>query len=146
MAVEIDAPFDVPVDPGLEPDADAPADTVTEDAWDVTDAADVDAEEPCGDVYCGPGETCCSSICVDTDTDIMNCGSCSSVCNTDKANECLAGACSCDGRSACSSSSWMKCCTPDGCRNTNSDDEHCGACYNECWFDEWCDFGWCDSA
>jgi hypothetical protein len=154
-----DGPWDVSVDdvgamdaPEVDPapdrldalDAPDPGDaTDALDAPDGADAADLVEEEPCGDAWCAAHESCCLLRCTDTDTDLMNCGSCSNACNTDKSDNCSGGVCMCGSRSECASSSWMKCCTPDGCVDTYHSDEHCGACNNECWFDEYCDFGWC---
>ena len=43
---------------------------------------------------CAEGLTCCASGCVDTQTDIANCGFCNAQC-TVSADRCEAGACAC---------------------------------------------------
>ena len=40
---------------------------------------------------CGSGLTCCGTVCVDTSSDVANCGSCSNACAT--GDTCQAGAC-----------------------------------------------------
>jgi hypothetical protein len=42
-----------------------------------------------------PGETICGDQCVDTETDVANCGGCGNQCPT--GDTCAAGTCSCDG-------------------------------------------------
>lgn len=49
---------------------------------------------------CPADETCCSSGCVNTQTDFDNCGFCQSMC-TASADRCVAGNCSCGGGAIC---------------------------------------------
>ena len=49
---------------------------------------------------CPVGRTCCTSGCVDTATDIMNCGFCGAMC-TNQSDGCTASNCSCGGGPPC---------------------------------------------
>jgi len=79
--------------------------------------------------------TACGDVCVDTNIDSMNCGSCGTTCGAEEA--CFDGICglSCvDGNTTC-----------DGvCVDTSLDAAHCGSCENRCEADEACSDGVCD--
>lgn len=144
----VDTGTDGIVDVPGEPDGsdaldgrDAPDGDDGTDAPDASDAAD--AAELCGDTVCAPLESCCSSTCTDTMSDFSNCGACGVPCDSAKASECTGGACRCDGAAPCSSGTWMRCCTPDGCVATDFNDSHCGACYRRCSGGTTCSFGIC---
>ncbi len=70
---------------------------------------------------CSTGQTLCSGVCIGTQTDPNNCGSCGTSCPS--TFNCVAGACACaDGFTSC-----------DGvCSDLTSDSDHCGACDNPC--------------
>src|SRR5690606_12163229 len=75
---------------------------------------------------CRTGFDECSGSCVDTQTDVNNCGSCGTKCDAgDGAPTCEAGKCTvaCEtGLSACGSE----------CVDFEKDEENCGACGNSC--------------
>ncbi len=78
--------------------------------------------------------TSCSGVCVDTNTDTANCGSCGTVCGA--GNICVAGSCqlSCpEGTMTCSGA----------CANVSIDPMHCGSCTTVCMADESCVSGAC---
>ena len=90
---------------------------------------------PCGAAgqVCCPGQTMCGSVCVDTNTDVSNCGACGMVCNTSGTSSvsCSGGRCNpmcatgfgnCDGSAA------------NGCETSliMTDIYHCGACNVTC--------------
>ncbi len=54
---------------------------------------------------------------------------------------CDNGVCSCLGGSACGAGET--CCNPQGCRNLNSDPNHCGACGERCNLGLSCNNGSC---
>lgn len=56
-----------------------------------------------GDGPCAAGETCCTSGCVDLDTDMDNCGFCGRECGRD-TNTCAGGTCLCGTASPCDNS------------------------------------------
>jgi hypothetical protein len=96
---------------------------------------------PGGICECGP-LTSCDALCVDTQTDRLHCGSCTSSCGQQNAvATCVAGSCQttcnlgftdCDG-------------VPDnGCEaNFNNDNANCGACNNQCAVNLTCSGGAC---
>ncbi|MAQ17665.1 MAG: hypothetical protein CMN30_23080 [Sandaracinus sp.] len=49
---------------------------------------------------CGAGESCCGGVCIDTQSDGMNCGACGTVC-PGNAPDCNAGSCGCGAGPAC---------------------------------------------
>ncbi len=76
-----------------------------------------DPNDPC------PGATLCDGVCVDTDVDPGNCGSCGSICADDLVCQdggcnlsCVGGTTDCDG----------------SCLNLTNDVDNCGACGNAC--------------
>ena len=83
-----------------------------------------------GNVVC-PG----SQLCIDTSSDVNNCGACGDVCPSD-AMACIEGACVCpDGLTPCG----------DRCVDTDSDFDHCGDCNNSCPVDAMsCNDGVCE--
>jgi hypothetical protein len=79
------------------------------------------AASTCGG--CTGGETLCSSVCTNTNTDSGNCGSCGHACNTAGGETCTGGTCGCSG-------SLMDCSAV--CIDTTSDNHNCGSCGNVC--------------
>jgi hypothetical protein len=118
-----------------------------EDAPELDDGPDDGpSEEVCGTTVCGPSETCCSGSCVDTDTDTRNCGGCGAACDRDRSDRCVAGTCRCETETACEGGSWIACCAPDGCVDTDYNDRHCGGCGRACFPGSTCSFGTCWSS
>ena len=70
---------------------------------------------------CAVGEARCNGACVDTTSNVDNCGGCGEVCNS--LEICASGACVCDsGLTAC-----------DGvCIDTDTDENNCGSCDETC--------------
>lgn len=55
--------------------------------------------DPCADVSCSGGTTCCNGVCVDLDVDPLNCGKCGNDCSKSAGSDnkfCNNGACSSD--------------------------------------------------
>ncbi|MCA9878568.1 MAG: hypothetical protein KC442_12325 [Thermomicrobiales bacterium] len=50
---------------------------------------------------CSGGQTCCNNACVNIQTDINYCGSCSNSCDASVADRCVGGQCRCGGGAAC---------------------------------------------
>ena len=78
----------------------------------------------------GSGSSCgarahCDGICVDTTTNVNNCGTCGNVC---ASGTCKRGACT-SPASGCVGTETM---CPDGCTDTTSDPNNCGMCGNSC--------------
>lgn len=67
-----------------------------------------------------PGSTCCGSLCVDTDTDVSNCGKCGKVCK------------------------FTESCCERKCVDLVFDKRNCGKCSNRC--KKHCFYGLCDYA
>src|SRR5579872_4049697 len=100
--------------------------------------------DPCGNVCCGPGETCCPDGCRNLNTDDNNCGTCGYPCTGGKT--CQNGLCFCPARrnpcgSVCCGPGET--CCPDGCRNLNTDDNNCGTCGYPCTGVKTCQNGVC---
>ncbi|MCC6564003.1 hypothetical protein IT087_03860 [Candidatus Uhrbacteria bacterium] len=86
---------------------------------------------PCdaGTCVCPAGSSLCSGACLDTMTDVLNCGSCGNACPAGRT--CNAGTCGCPGGgTVCPSSGGGT-----SCVNTASDEDNCGSCGNVCEFD-----------
>ncbi|RLB60812.1 MAG: hypothetical protein DRI90_12800, partial [Deltaproteobacteria bacterium] len=81
-----------------------------------------------------PGATLCNGVCVDTDWDPTNCGSCDNAC--DPGEVCSEGVCSlnCGGGT-------IQC--GDLCVDTANNPEHCGECDHACGVGELCSAGIC---
>jgi len=82
-------------------------------------------------VSCGSGSTRCDDSCVDTDTDVTNCGDCGTVCAApDNAYAtCVAGTCGFEcnsGFGACDVN------PANGCEQALNAVDHCGVCDNLC--------------
>jgi hypothetical protein len=56
--------------------------------------------EGAGDAVCPAGRSCCTAGCVDTQTDLMNCGGCNSLCTT-QSDRCAGGSCMCGSGPPC---------------------------------------------
>jgi hypothetical protein len=74
--------------------------------------------------------TCCGGFCVDTQTDVLNCGGCAGACVSKNGTpKCTAGACSwtcASGFAHCENGNT-------GCEtNTRTDVAHCGSCTKRC--------------
>lgn len=98
---------------------------------------------------CGTGTIACGTACVNTNTDVNNCGACGFVCPTPPsglgAARCVAGRCyhsnTCDPQRAdCDRSA-----AGDYEVNTDSNSSHCGACGNVCGTGTYCCNGACRS-
>jgi hypothetical protein len=86
-------------------------------------------------VTCPPGQTLCGEVCVFTQSDPQNCGSCGNVCQGDLL--CIGGVCGCPkGLLACNG----KCVDP------KSDVNNCGACGTACPDPEVCSMSMCSGA
>ena len=119
------APDDAPAPDAPPPDAPAPDDALSPDA--------PTPDAPAPDVVC---RTRCSGFCVDTMTDVGNCGGCGNDCalrpGVDPARvRCEAGACvfteAClPGRAHCSADA------DDGCEAVVSTSMRCGGCATAC--------------
>lgn len=92
-----------------------------------------DADEVCEDgaceLDCASGEEECSGECVDLDTDEENCGDC--------GDDCAAGEACDDGICVlqCGGATPTLCLNgtlPDGCYDSQTDDDHCGATCIDC--------------
>jgi hypothetical protein len=82
---------------------------------------------------CASGQTCCDGTCVDTQTDLGNCGACGKPCQErgNAARTCVAGACV----FASCKPSFLNCnnIADDGCEVESAvDPKNCGACDNKC--------------
>ncbi len=149
MDVDLDRPtFDIPVDQAPKTDAapeaadDAAADVAAPDVADAAPeagddaAADGAADAPpdvAADAAC---RARCGGFCVDTDTDVYNCGSCGNDCTLRTGVDpmrarCVAGRCdftnAClPGRANCSGN------PDDGCEAMVNTAMRCGTCMNAC--------------
>jgi hypothetical protein len=85
-------------------------------------------------ITCQTGFVVCGSSCVNTSSDVNNCGNCATKCTT--GQECRASACQClTGLSACSL----------GCADLKADAKNCGNCGNVCSAGQVCSNGSCTS-
>jgi hypothetical protein len=106
--------------------------------------ADLSTPETCGtcENVCDAGDSCCTGVCEDLQTDVDNCGTCGTVCdlaNVD-THECVAGSCTI---AACDTD-FLDCDTTDanGCEVDSATDEfNCGECTNVCALDNVTDNG-----
>lgn len=91
----------------------------------------------CESSACEDGLTVCGVRCVDTDSDLENCGECGRRCAANGGNpECDDGSC----RVQCSSGQTH--CDGD-CVDLESDEQHCGSCGETCPSEEECRSGSC---
>ncbi|MDP3275777.1 MAG: hypothetical protein Q8Q09_11315 [Deltaproteobacteria bacterium] len=83
------------------------------------------------DGACAAGLTLCNGECVNSQTDLQNCGSCGTACpaaGPSQAVACLAGTC----RSTCEAG-FDDCTMAPGCEtNLGTSTEHCGRCNSRC--------------
>lgn len=81
---------------------------------------------------CAGGKECCGGFCLDTKSDVLNCGACGVVCSTQNGTPaCAIGVCK------WSCASGFAHCGPveanTGCEtNTRTDPAHCGSCTTPC--------------
>jgi hypothetical protein len=73
------------------------------------------------DGSCPAGEILCEGVCVDPDTDRLNCGGCGNRCEA--TERCVAGECVC-------AAGFIEC--GGVCVDPNIDRRHCGGCNNQC--------------
>ena len=111
---------------------------------------------------CTTNEACCPGGCLDVESTITRCGSCTNDCNTDAdgivrpsnrplASQCVDGVCQCgDGGPKCvGSMANVACCSDIGdpatasCIDTNSNNLHCGECNHLCGSRMRCSGGGC---
>ncbi|RDW58590.1 hypothetical protein BP6252_13066 [Coleophoma cylindrospora] len=78
--------------------------------------------------------TDCTGLCVDTQTDLANCGACGNICTGDRT--CDAGSCVC-------SNGWSFCSESQLCTNFDSDPANCGGCGMICATAQTCVAGSC---
>lgn len=97
-----------------------------------------------GDCLCGEGYDACGDDCVDFDTDTNHCGGCDKECTYRSGIElpvCEDGECGIEcidsDDTVCESGS------SEICVDTDSDDDHCGGCGNDCESRETCEAGEC---
>lgn len=117
-AVDVGAPTDAP----LEVATDARPDSAPAEAG--SDAA----SEAGPDVMCSAPRTACGGACVDTSSDMENCGGCGERCTL---LECVDGMCRCGPPGVV----FDLCSRPDGteyCTSLRSADYDCGACGRRC--------------
>ncbi len=132
----------VDADDGDAPDPDADTDVAHEDIVEVDVPSDGGLCGTGGTArMCEPTETCCLGTCVDTTTDLANCGGCGNICDTAVADRCVAGGCRCGSDTACRRlGSIFPCilgdptgpqlCCDAVCRLVTATD--CGLCGNVC--------------
>ena len=125
------------------PDCDDTDFTVNPGALEVCDNIDNDCNGIVDDnpSDCGGGSSCCSGLCIDTTSDVSNCGGCNSVCTPEPNSmpQCTGGACTfvCDA-------GFADCQPGNGCEtNTQSDSQNCGACNTVCSMPMSCVSGTC---
>ena len=86
----------------------------------------------CGSGCCGFNQQCCNGVCVDTSTDLSNCGTCENTCSPGEI--CQNGVCTCPpGQTDCG----------DGCSDPLTDRFNCGSCFNFCGTGGTCQNGVC---
>jgi hypothetical protein len=89
---------------------------------------------PCG-IRC-ENKTCCSGICIDTNSDPENCGSCGNLCRP-KGLPCTDGVCGVNCAQGLSE------CREGDCVDLKTDTWNCGSCFNICRQGEICNNGKC---
>jgi hypothetical protein len=97
-------------------------------------------DQRCGGVACAGDETCCTSQCINTLSDVANCGACGMACDT-RGDSCQGGGCLCAGGTPCGGTS--SCCGGLGCVDVMADPFNCGGCGNTCNPGETCSGGVC---
>jgi hypothetical protein len=100
---------------------------------------------------CPVGQQTCGGVCVDTTSNVSNCGACGMVCPPTSA--CVAGACGCaPGQMLCNGSCAdpVACSCPSGwqfcngaCADVQTDAANCGGCGRPCAAGQVCDAGQC---
>jgi hypothetical protein len=104
------------------------------------------SDPPCSDCLadedCASGEGCCSGLCTDTDTDFLNCGLCTSICNVHVGvPACIDGVCvgvECAVGPTGATSEYDCDWRPSGCETQRSESD-CGGCGIACGSGEVCD-------
>ena len=111
------------------------------DGWTVDDKGPYTMAVECSAI-CTGGLLDCNGECVDTSSDMQNCGSCGNTCSYAHAQAtCSEGICSmvsCD-------TDWGDCNTDpsDGCETPLDTNDHCGSCDTSCTSPEFCFEGSC---
>jgi hypothetical protein len=91
--------------------------------------------------HCG-AQACCNNVCVDTNTDMNNCGACGNACLPGPSPECVMGMCGCSGNSGQACAAGDTCCT-NGCKKLLTDATNCGECGKKCTGNQTCTNGQC---
>jgi hypothetical protein len=86
------------------------------------------------------GGTCCGIHCIDTMSDIHNCGACGTGCDTGQL--CSGGVCGCPP-SGTKCGTAQTCCGTSGCKSLMDDAFNCGACGKQCTSGQMCTNGTC---
>lgn len=111
------------------------------DGWTLDDHGPYNMSVECS-VICTNGLEDCNGQCVDTSSDLQNCGTCGNSCSVEHAQAtCSQGSCSmvsCD-------TDWGDCNsdTSDGCETQLNTNDHCGTCDTACSSPEFCFDGSC---
>jgi Stigma-specific protein, Stig1 len=94
----------------------------------------------CGNA-CTGGKTCCTGQCADLTSDSNNCGSCGTACTASQF--CQRGTCTegCGGTSC----DFPNTCCSNTCVNTSTDPANCGTCGHACQAGETCQDGQCNN-
>jgi hypothetical protein len=128
--VSTDVSMDVSVDVLADVSMDAAGEGGLDAAADANDAA-MDAAMDAGPA-CPSGQRLCGSACVDTQSNLMNCGACGTACAGGQT--CAMGVCACpSGQQLCGAA----------CVDTQSSAMNCGACGTACPMGQMCVTGAC---
>ena len=93
-------------------------------------------EEPVctsGACLCSDAQTLCGDSCIDTQSNLFNCGDCDKACVS--GQKCTSGSCACDApEEVCA----------DTCVDKNTDENNCGNCGKVCGVGQTCNSGSCE--
>ena len=89
-------------------------------------------DEDAGITSCSTGKTCCGFFCVDTQTDLLNCGACGTQCSTTNATPiCAGGTCNFPDNNC--AAGFRHCQAGNtGCETNIRTATSCGSCTNNC--------------